>query len=345
MKILVDLHAFATAQKTGKHYYTETYLESLIGDGNEYVLACPGEYTVPFSLPKGWSREQFSSDLWFYWQFFARAVQGDIDAVLSPTSFVTSVLSPKPVTTIVYDLAALRTDFAKNTKATVLEKVLLQPVLWKSNRLLTISQQIRRELVERFPFVQSKLQVQPARARNFSVVNTDVLERLNIEPFSYFLYVGTIEPRKNILNKLRAFHRLLRVLKQKNVRSLPKFVLAGGTGWNSEAVFAYVEKYSLQDQVFFLGYVRDEDLPTLYRNARFFVYVPVYEGFGLPLVEALSFGKVCVTTDVAPMSEVVGTSGVLVAPHDIGRMSTALLTVWMRTESVEDSHCSSQHHR
>ncbi len=127
-------------------------------------------------------------------------------------------------------------------------------------------------------------------------------------PAAFVLFVGTLEPRKNLPRLVRAFARL----------DDPELhlVIAGRRGWLYEEIFATVERPGLQNRVQFLDFVADADLPALYNLARAFVYPSLYEGFGLPVLEALACGTPVVTSGVSSLIEVAGEAAVLVDPLD-----------------------------
>ena len=118
------------------------------------------------------------------------------------------------------------------------------------------------------------------------------------------LYVGTIEPRKNLLTLIRAYDELLKTTPHR-----PQLVLCGGRGWLDDGVFKFMEELRLQDQVRFTGYVDDVDLPALYSAAAVFVYPSLYEGFGLPPLEAMACGTPVVVSNSSSLPEVVADAG------------------------------------
>ncbi|MGH9937663.1 MAG: glycosyltransferase family 4 protein, partial [Blastocatellia bacterium] len=146
----------------------------------------------------------------------------------------------------------------------------------------------------------------------------DVLDKHQIRR-PYLLYVGTIEPRKNLLTLLRAYDELLRTTPRR-----PQLVLCGGRGWLCDEVFKLVEDLRLQDQVRFTGYVEDADLPALYSAAEAFVYPSLYEGFGLPPLEAMACGAPVITSDVSSLPEVIGEAGLTHAPNDARALTAAM---------------------
>jgi len=117
----------------------------------------------------------------------------------------------------------------------------------------------------------------------------------------FVLYVGSVEPRKNLTTLIRALDAMLQ-----RGRTRPLLVIAGGSGWKNSAVYEEIERRSLKDKVCFTGFVTDEELLALYNTAAVFVYPSIYEGFGLPVVEAMSCGTPVVTTRVASIPEVGG---------------------------------------
>ncbi|MBN1978913.1 MAG: glycosyltransferase family 4 protein [Anaerolineae bacterium] len=144
------------------------------------------------------------------------------------------------------------------------------------------------------------------------------LAPLRLAPGEYMLYVGTIEPRKNLERLVEAYHQV------RNLTPAPKLVLAGARGWKCEGVFERVEALGLKDEVVFLGQVPDSILPALYNGAVAFAYPSLYEGFGLPPLEAMACGVPVIASDTSSLPEVVGDAGVLVDPDDTGALADAL---------------------
>jgi glycosyltransferase involved in cell wall biosynthesis len=139
-------------------------------------------------------------------------------------------------------------------------------------------------------------------------------------PDNVILYVGTLEPRKNLPALVRAFA----AVREATGATL---VIAGGKGWFYEEIFRTVRELGLEDAVRFPGYVPDAELPLWYNSARVFAYPSVYEGFGLPALEALACGVPVIAADTSALPEVVGTAGVLVDPHSDAALAAALRAV------------------
>ncbi len=135
----------------------------------------------------------------------------------------------------------------------------------------------------------------------------------------FILFVSTIEPRKNLSNLLRAFHLFL-----DGYDGEAKLVVVGRRGWLFEEVFATLEELDLEEEVIFLGKASIEDLPLLYNTARALAYPSLYEGFGLPPLEAMSCGTPVITSNVSSLPEVVGDAALIVDPQDISGLAKAI---------------------
>jgi len=157
-------------------------------------------------------------------------------------------------------------------------------------------------------------------------------ERYNIGDQPYILSIGTVQPRKNYVRLIQAFAHL-QTCKPANLQLL----IGGGRGWLYQDIFAEAEKHG--DCVRLLGFVDDADLPALYRNAALFAFPSLYEGFGLPVLEAMACGLPVVCSNGSSLPEVAGDAALLVDPHDTGAlaqaMARALEDADLRREMIE----------
>jgi len=136
----------------------------------------------------------------------------------------------------------------------------------------------------------------------------------------YLLYVGTLQPRKNLARMVEAFARLVA---QPALADL-QLVLAGKKGWLYDALFAQVSRLGLDGRVLFTGYVPDEHLPALLSGAIAFVYPSLYEGFGIPVLEAGACGVPVITSNTSSLPEVAGDAAILVDPHNVDEIAGAI---------------------
>ena len=139
-------------------------------------------------------------------------------------------------------------------------------------------------------------------------------------PGSYALFVGTIQPRKNLVRLAQAYAQLVKS------HSVPwDLVIAGGRGWLSGEVVAAIEALGLPDRIHLLGYVPESQLPPLLNGAQLFCFVSLYEGFGLPILEAQAAGVPVMTANNSSLPEVAGDAAILVDPTDVDAIAEAML--------------------
>ena len=137
-------------------------------------------------------------------------------------------------------------------------------------------------------------------------------------PERFILSVGTIEPRKNLTTLLEAYRTL------RDRGSDFKLVIVGRKGWLYEGFFRRLRELGLEGEVVFPGFVPDEDLPALYSAAELFVFPSLYEGFGLPPLEAMACGTPVITSNTSSLPEVMGEAGILVEPRDVRALAEAM---------------------
>ncbi|MEK7851993.1 MAG: glycosyltransferase family 1 protein, partial [Deltaproteobacteria bacterium] len=150
----------------------------------------------------------------------------------------------------------------------------------------------------------------------------DEVRRKYSIPDSYILYVGTIQPRKNIGTLVKAYSKLV---KAKGVTH--KLVITGRKGWLYAPLFELIKSEGLEQNVIFTGFVPDEELPYIYNGADLFVYLSLFEGFGIPPLEAMVCGVPVICSDATSLPEVVGDAGILVDPMDQEGVEKAILNV------------------
>lgn len=202
------------------------------------------------------------------------------------------------------------------------------------NTVITISESAKRDFCAHAGFDPARVHVAPLAADpgRFRPGAGDeegssrrVRVRYGLPPEApYVLSVATFEPRKNLAHVVRAFVRLVATEPDDAADLL--LVLAGGQGWKFEGLLAELAGAdpAARARIVTTGYVADADLPALYRGALAFVYVPLYEGFGLPPLEAMQCGVPVVVSDTSSLPEVVGDAGILLAPDDVDGLAAAL---------------------
>jgi glycosyltransferase involved in cell wall biosynthesis len=211
--------------------------------------------------------------------------------------------------------------------------------LRRSDRIICVSQQTRRDVQRLYRVPDAKLCViyEGVDPRFSRVTDPAVLSRARKRyqlPEHFILAVGTVEPRKNLTTLFEAYAGLLQDGVPASLDDRPAsrvaplssidLVVAGKQGWLVESTLRAVHERGLSERVQFAGYVADEDLPALYTLADVFAFPSVYEGFGLPPLEALACGTPVVCSDASSLPEVVGDAALLVAPTDAQGWTLAL---------------------
>ena len=206
-----------------------------------------------------------------------------------------------------------------------------------ATRIITDSESVKREICTHLGAPPGKVTAVPlAPRRAFRPMDepeaSAVRRRLGVED-DFILFVGTVEPRKNLISLVRAFDEMLRATDLQ-----PQLVIAGPKGWLTEGLFANVEWTARTDRILFTGYVSDEDLRGLYSSCRVSVYPSVYEGFGLPPLEAMACGAPVITSRIPVIMETVGNSARLIDPNDVRELTSAL--VELLTDPSARAHLS-----
>jgi glycosyltransferase involved in cell wall biosynthesis len=245
---------------------------------------------------------------------------------LHATAFVAPIVRARPTVITIYDASfALFPQFFRGFNQTYL-RVGTGWSARHAQRIIVISECARRDvhrlygapldrIVVAYPGVDETLRrADPARVQEF--------RRAKNLPDKFLLYLGTLEPRKNLALLVRAFAQL------KHECPDAALVLAGDVGWLADEVFAAMDECGVSDSVRLPGYVAAGEKALWYAAATAFAFPSLYEGFGMPPLEAMACGTPVVTSNVASLPEAVGDAGLMLAPDDVGSWAAALKRVW-----------------
>ena len=252
---------------------------------------------------------------------FLKALKNKRDVILhEPALFPFKTTLPQVLT--LHDLTLLLRPQDHPKERVAFFKLFFSRRLPYANHIISVSDFTRREALRHLPLRPEKISVVPlAVAPNFKPASQEeirrVLERYRL-PSRYFLFVGTIDPRKNLDLVLKGLARL---------DTAPPLVIAGWKGWGHESLAKQLNQLGLKERVFLLDYVSDEDLKALYSGAQAFFYPSLYEGFGLPVLEAMACGCPVVTSNVASLPEVAGDAAILIDPSSEEEMVHAMEAV------------------
>jgi glycosyltransferase involved in cell wall biosynthesis len=193
----------------------------------------------------------------------------------------------------------------------------------RARRVIAVSQATADEVVRLLDIPAGRVDVVPhgvehARFRLLPSVQVEAFRREKGLPERFVLFVGTLEPRKNLITLVEAFARL------QALWGTAHLVIAGGKGWYYQEIFERVEELGLGKAVHWVGFVPGAELPLWYNAATVFVYPSLYEGFGMPLLEAMACGTPVIASATSSLPEVVGDAGLLVPPHDVTELADTL---------------------
>ncbi|MEK7142593.1 MAG: glycosyltransferase family 1 protein [Patescibacteria group bacterium] len=306
MKIAIDIQT-TLGQKSGFGFYVKNLVESLakVEPRHQYVLIAP------------MAEKDFSAPKRFWWDQIAfprRARKTKVDILHQPC-FSAPLLYQGKVVVTCHDLISV--FFPENLPffARFFYARWMPFSYRKADLIIADSLHTKKDIISLLKIPASKIRViHLAVAKDFKPIRSRKTLKQIYKKYhtseKYLLHVGTIEPRKNLLFLVRAFALAVREGLAENL------VITGKRGWYCEDLFRLVEELNLKSRVIFTGYVDEKDLPALYSGATAFVFPSLYEGFGLPPLEAMACGTPVVSSSTSSLPEVVGRAGILLAPKD-----------------------------
>jgi glycosyltransferase involved in cell wall biosynthesis len=339
----IDASRAAVATRTGTEWYSLQVIRRLVALNTEdtYTLytrvPLPGD--VPLDPPRVAARVMPFPRLWTHARLSWELARRPPDVLWIP-AHVLPLVHPRRSVVTIHDLGYLYYPTGHRR----LHRLYLRlSTAWSARvaaHLIAVSEATKADLVREYGVSPDKVTViyhgiderfQPlADPADLAAVR----RRYGIAG-PYVLYVGTLQPRKNLARLVEAFGQLV---SREGIRERFQLVLAGRKGWLYNTIFEAVARLGLTERVVFPGYVPAEDVPTLMAGAQLFVLPSLYEGFGLPVAEALACGVPVVCANASSLPEVAGDAALLVDPTDVdalaGAMRRALTDEDLRRELI-----------
>ena len=229
------------------------------------------------------------------------------------------------VVTIVYDMVYKVYPETMSRKTRLMLNLSMERSCRRADAIITISEFSKTEIIKYLGVPPKKITVMPCGVDfrkfrpDYDIADINKAKSKYGTTEDYFLYLGTLEPRKNIERLIEAY-----CLLKKRRGDIPKLVIAGKKGWLYDTIFTKVNILELGNDVIFTGYVDEIDAPVLMKGAVAFVFPSLYEGFGLPPLEAMACGTPVITSDTASMPEVAGDAAIMVDPYSVESISQAM---------------------
>ncbi|MFK5982011.1 MAG: glycosyltransferase family 1 protein [Flavobacteriaceae bacterium] len=328
-------------QNAGVHIYTKSLVNELLkrNDGHEYILVRQKkdpslknvqQIIIPnINLPIGYA----SFRLFFIIPLLL--IKNKVDVVFEPAHFGPfNLLKKIKRITFIHDLTPIKFPEYHRWHSQILQKIFLKSILKKTNLILTNSKNTSLDLEYYYPFTKGKNKTILLGKESIyqPIQDIKLIQSLDVKP-PYFLNVGTIEPRKNLLNLLSAY--TLFVEQSNKPHTL---VLAGGMGWKTEEFKEVLNNHPYRSKIILLGYVSKKILPTLYTHAEAFIYPSVYEGFGFPVLEALACGTDVICSNTSSLPEVGGKAANYCNPHSSIEIKDKMLKITNYTIQEKEYH-------
>ncbi len=243
------------------------------------------------------------------------------DVIFSPTHYIPRFISIQCVCSIM-DLSYLfypemfrPKDLHQLTKWTAYS-------VRHAQKILTISDSTKHAIIKAYHVPEDRIVVTYpgfTKPKFLTMSESDIFKKYHVSS-PFILSVGTLQPRKNYVRLIEAFAQM----QKKDLDTT--LVIVGKKGWLYEDILAAPKRFGIEDKVKFLDFVPDEDLPSLYKQALCFVLPSLYEGFGLPVLEAMAYGTPVVVSNVSSLPEIAGKAGMYVDPQDVESIAKGLET-------------------
>jgi len=288
------------------------------GEDREALPALADNFSVVEEESPGYSVSELTRFAW-------RLMRERLDLFHATHYVIPPLARARAVVTIHDIIHVLYPQFLPNRAALVYARVMIRRALKRADRILTVSYNTKRDLVDYFGIAPARVEVVYNGVSNRFRSDLPLEERKRVAakyglPRPYLLFLGGEKPHKNVRNVLRAFAQARRE------RALPHaLVLAGPMPKNRSRVEAVISALELDDRVFRPGIVPESDLPGLFAGADAFLYPTLYEGFGLPVVEAMACGVPVLTSSTSALQEIAGGYAYLVDPMDVDAIARGIV--------------------
>ncbi|MFA5961885.1 MAG: glycosyltransferase family 1 protein [Parcubacteria group bacterium] len=336
--ICIDVRCLSEGRRTGVEEYTLGLLLNLfeLDKNNEYILffsawKAPGfDFDLFLKYPNVQLKKvhlpnKLLNFLFWYldWPKIDKLV-GGADVVFFPNIFFGAVSENVRMIVTMHDLSFERYPEYFSWKRR-LWHVFINPqkICRRADKIITVSDSSATDIASLYKINQKKIcAILSAIEKDFYVLDRNNTKLIEVKekyhlPFKFILYLGTIEPRKNILGIIKAFNRLQASAVTEKDQDILKYklVLAGSPGWLGEEIFAEIERSEFREKIILPGFIADEDKAYVYNLSALFIYTSFFEGFGFPPLEAMRCGVPVIAANNSSLPEICADSAILIDPH------------------------------
>jgi len=327
MNIAVDAFPLAV-RASGISNYTKNILLNLlnIDTGNKYFLYALKDFDFPMGIKRvaisGRNVPSYGNTIWLFTKGVWLMKKDDIDIFWGTRQMLPPYL-PKGIKKIltIYDLVWHYFPETMDRYNLLVQKALFGRSVRSADHIIVISKATKDSLIGVMKVPEDKITIAYPASDGFIPLDKESSSEYISKKYgasrNYILTVSTVEPRKNLITLLRAFSE---------VRDLGyQLLIAGASGWKTSNIFKEYESLDFTEkEVKFLGFVSNEDMNKLYSGAEVFVFPSIYEGFGIPPLEAMASGTPVIASNSSSIPEVVGSAGVLLDPLNVDEWAVAI---------------------
>jgi len=273
--------------------------------------------------------------IWYFeWSIYRFLKKEKPDLFLSCDGFL-CLRTTIPQIAVIHDLAFLHFPHDIGFSARMYYHYFFRRFANKASRICTVSQFSKTDIILKFQIDPGKIDVvYNGASGGFKPMDETSKQKVRKKytfDQEYFVYTGALQPRKNIIRLLRAFD----LFKQSQLTQC-KLVIVGRKAWKTKSIDKTFQSLSFRNDILFTGRIPDEELSEILCAALALVYVPYFEGFGIPILEAMQCGTPVITSSVTAMPEVAGEASLLVDPYDIDQIKTAMETIYLNESMRND---------
>jgi glycosyltransferase involved in cell wall biosynthesis len=338
MRILVNARFLLPNKLEGIGFYTFEIVKriALSHPEHEFVLCVDRKASMSFQFSENVSyelirpmaRHPFLFIWWFEVGIPRTYEKVKADLFFSPDGFLSLSNTVRRSLVVIHDLAYLHyPDQISNLMLWYYQKY-VPKFVEKADQIITVSQSTSQDIIKHFPVSKTKIQVIYNGVRH--AVESRPSQEKVAKPGTdkaYFVSIGSIHPRKNTIGLLRAFEKM-----REQISEEVNLVIIGRKAWKTRSIQSIYDLHKFRKDIYFTGYLADEKMFEYLSNSVGLVYVSFFEGFGLPVVEAMASGTPVITSNRSSMREVAGDAALLVNPENPDEIAASMIALYKNRE-------------